>query len=278
MDSIIIEPVLRAERIELVCHREGDVTPGVTEELGQLRLERLEPHDFVAEEAEERRGPLASPRAGSRDDLRQVPDLLDRESLGHPLRAESEIDPGNVLVEPAREEIGGAGIDGGAQDEELLRPEMCLEAADDREQRIEPRVQVLVDPGADHANHDLRVADPTRVGGRFEVLADVEAEQFLRAALHESDLAASYSFHRRGVDIDDGYLAAFGGEHASEGESHVAAPPEHGNAVVPSELLFHSVSHCPATPARGMKRVRPGSISVADAFRSVPGSWIGAPA
>src|SRR5204863_6478700 len=72
IDAVKVRSELLGHDVELVGDGEVDIAPGVTEKLGQLRLDRLQEYDFGAQVAEEHGGPLRRLRRGAAYELREL--------------------------------------------------------------------------------------------------------------------------------------------------------------------------------------------------------------
>ena len=114
--------------------------------------------------AEQCRGPLGTRWGTGRDDLRQGVELLHRLALGDALGAERDR---HVDVEPGHHRLdqrSDAGVDGGAQDQQLAVAEVLVAHLEGPRDRLWVGVEVLVDRGADDDDHALGLAHDGGVG------------------------------------------------------------------------------------------------------------------
>ena len=78
VDAVEVGLEMLGHHVELVGDGEVDVAPGVAEQLGQLRLDRLEEDHLWADEPEKGGGPFGRARRRAADQLRQLLQLDQR--------------------------------------------------------------------------------------------------------------------------------------------------------------------------------------------------------
>ncbi len=173
-------------------------------------------------------GSLGCPIRIGADDLRQAAELLERVTLGDPLRTEHDVDPAASLGEVLGDVFGRARVDGAAQDDEGPVPEMRRDLVDGALEDGHRRAEELVDRRADDDDHGLGPIQDRRIVGQLEPTGRQElGEERVGTRLEERHPAGLDHLDGPGVRVEDPDPKARLGEHEAQRQTDVTAAAEH---------------------------------------------------
>jgi len=230
--ALEVQPEIVGHHEQLVGRREADVTPGVCEQLGQLRLLRLQLDKFRGEAGEQSPRPRHPLRRARGDDLRQLAQLGQRPALSDALGTEA-----HQVVEPPTGEValdqgGDTGIDRAAKHDRLPGTEVIGKLRDGRDHGVRVGVEVFVNGSADHHHHVLGTGDHVRGGRRRQSRCRAQICQgSLGTVLVEGEASVVDGVDRRLIGVEEGDAHAALAKGDPQGETHVTAASHHHHVV-----------------------------------------------
>ncbi len=171
---------------------------------------------------------LPRPSLVRADDLGQRAELLQRMTLGDPLRAERDVDPEAQILEGGGDVLGCAGVDGAPKDDERAVRDVRRDLGDRTLEDAHRRSEELVHGGADHEQYGVGAADDLGVRGHLETpRRENLREQLVRAVLHERHPARGDAVQCGVVDVEDADSQAGVGEGEAQWKADVTTAAQH---------------------------------------------------
>ena len=234
-DPFVVQPVVVRHHVELVGGGKLDVAVRVGEELCQLGLLRLDPHDGVGETAEQGARPIERLLGAGGDDLGERVELLHGAALGDALRAEGHVDG---LAQPLHESLDQSGDPrehSAAQDEDLPVGQLVGDRLERGDHGLRIGIEVLVDRGADDHDQVLAPADGLRLGRRGQgAVGQGPGQHRGGTGLLVGHLARSDLVDRLQIGVVERDPPAGVGERQPQRQPHVPAAAEHRDLGSPA--------------------------------------------